>query len=166
MSNTLFWDELQCEKGRLYVATTTIGLCYLGGTNESFEDMQHWVSKYFPKYELVQNHDELQLYIHEVELYFDGKLPEFTVPVDLKGTAFQLAVWDALQKIQYGETVSYSQIAESIGKPSAVRAVGGAIGANPVMIIVPCHRVIGKNGKLTGFRGGMEMKRYLLSIET
>ncbi|MDM8102298.1 methylated-DNA--[protein]-cysteine S-methyltransferase [Oceanobacillus oncorhynchi] len=85
--------------------------------------------------------------------------------MDLKGTAFQESVWEALQHIPYGETVSYMNIAEKIEKPKAVRAVGAAIGANPVMILVPCHRVIAKDGKLTGFRGGIPMKESLLELE-
>ena len=85
--------------------------------------------------------------------------------MDLHGTPFQQSVWKALQEIPYGQTVSYSDIAERIEKPNAVRAVGTAIGANPVLIIVPCHRVIAKSGKLSGFRAGLEMKEQLLGLE-
>ena len=94
-----------------------------------------------------------------------GKEQTFTVSFDYKGTAFQLAVWNALCEIPYGQTTSYSDIANSINKPTAVRAVGAAIGANPVLITVPCHRVVGKNGSLTGYRGGLEMKTQLLDLE-
>ena len=87
------------------------------------------------------------------------------MPIDLHGTPFQQIVWKALQEIPYGQTVSYSDIAERIEKPNAVRAVGTAIGANPVLIIVPCHRVIAKSGKLGGFRAGLEMKEQLLELE-
>ena len=85
--------------------------------------------------------------------------------MDLHGTPFQMAVWEALRKIPFGVTVSYTDIAERIGKPSSVRAVGTAIGANPVLITVPCHRVIAKSGKLTGYRGGLDMKEQLLGLE-
>jgi len=96
----------------------------------------------------------------------DGQRKNFTAAITLHGTAFQQSVWQALLEIPHGETVSYSDIAERIGNPKAVRAVGTAIGANPMLIIVPCHRVIGKNGSLTGFRGGLEMKIQLLDLES
>lgn len=102
----------------------------------------------------------------QLAAYFAGTLREFTLPLAPRGTPFQLAVWNALRAIPYGTTRSYSDIAESIGKPAAVRAVGAANGANPLPIIVPCHRVIGKGGSLTGFGGGLKVKRYLLDLET
>nr|WP_273702385.1 methylated-DNA--[protein]-cysteine S-methyltransferase [Tepidanaerobacter syntrophicus] len=85
--------------------------------------------------------------------------------MDLKGTDFQISVWEALLNIPYGTTKTYSQVAAEIGRPKATRAVGGAIGANPVSIVVPCHRVIGKDGSLTGFGGGLEIKKKLLKLE-
>lgn len=161
----IYWDKLWFEKGLLYIAATSRGLIYLGGPNETFEDMQYWIAKHFTEYELAQDEQQLKPYMNELNAYFSGKLQVLRLPIHLIGTDFQLAVWSELQKIPFGETVSYSQIAEQIGKPSAVRAVGGAIRVNPIMVVVPCHRVIGKNGKLTGFRGGMEMKEYLLTLE-
>ena len=97
--------------------------------------------------------------------YFDGVRSEFTVPLDLNGTLFQLSVWRALLQIPYGETNSYGGIAAAIGKPKAVRAVGGANHNNPVSLIVPCHRVIGSDGSLTGYGGGLHRKRWLLDHE-
>lgn len=103
----------------------------------------------------------------EIELgdYFNGKLKEFTVPVDLKGTPFQYLVWRELQRIPYGMTISYQELAQHIGQPGAVRAVAGACRMNPVSILVPCHRVIGKNGGLTGYSGGLWRKKLLLEME-
>ncbi len=101
----------------------------------------------------------------ELQTYFKGAPTAFTVPVHFEGTDFQKAVWSALAKIPYGETTTYGQIADRIKNPKAVRAVGLATGANPVSIIVPCHRVIGKNGTLTGFGGGLDRKRHLLKLE-
>ena len=98
--------------------------------------------------------------------YFEGKRRTFDVELDLDGTPFQLQVWSALQRIPYGEVRSYAEIARSIRRPKAVRAVGAANGANPIPIIVPCHRVIGSNGSLTGFGGGLDVKRKLLDLET
>jgi methylated-DNA-[protein]-cysteine S-methyltransferase len=103
--------------------------------------------------------------IRELGEYFAGKRRVFTVKLKPAGTSFQLAVWQALRAIPYGETISYGELARRIGRPSASRAVGAANGANPLPIIVPCHRVIGANGTLTGFGGGIETKRYLLGLE-
>lgn len=101
----------------------------------------------------------------ELDLYFAGKLKTFTVPVAPQGTAFQKKAWAALQKIPYGDTRSYGQQAKVIGSPAASRAVGAANGRNPIAVIIPCHRVIGSNGSLTGFGGGMERKKFLLDLE-
>ncbi|RRZ93006.1 methylated-DNA--[protein]-cysteine S-methyltransferase [Erwinia sp. 198] len=97
--------------------------------------------------------------------YFAGKRRQFALPLDFVGTEFQKKVWAALVAIPFGETRSYREIACEIGHPAAVRAVGAANGKNPVSIIAPCHRVIGANGKLTGFAGGLEVKAYLLKLE-
>ena len=98
--------------------------------------------------------------------YFAGKREKFELQLNFNGTEFQRQVWQALLTIPFGETRSYAQIAEQIGNPNAVRAVGAANGKNPISIIAPCHRVIGSNGKLTGFAGGMEAKAFLLKLET
>ncbi|EID80864.1 MULTISPECIES: methylated-DNA--[protein]-cysteine S-methyltransferase [Rhodococcus] len=97
--------------------------------------------------------------------YFDGRRTEFTVPLAARGTPFQQRVWDALRTIPYGETWTYGQLADSLGTPTAIRAVAAANGRNPISIIVPCHRVIGSNGNLTGYAGGLERKRFLLERE-
>lgn len=106
-----------------------------------------------------------RLLAEELDAYLRGDLSEFSVPVDLQGTPFQLGVWSALREIPYGEVRSYQAVAEAIGRPSAVRAVGAANGANPVPVIVPCHRVIGSNGRLVGFGAGVEWKLRLLGTE-
>lgn len=110
--------------------------------------------------------DEIKKCKNELQEYFNGDRRDFTVKIDfLKGTDFQRSVWKALRNIEYGKTVSYKDIAENIGNSKAVRAVGGANNKNPIMIIVPCHRVIGKNGKLTGYAGGLDAKEYLINLE-
>ena len=101
----------------------------------------------------------------ELEEYFAGSRRSFTIPLAPRGTPFQLAVWNALLEIPYGDTVSYGDLAFRIGKPAAVRAVGAANGANPIPVIIPCHRVIGSNGSLTGYGGGIERKQWLLALE-
>lgn len=97
--------------------------------------------------------------------YFGGERTAFDVPLDLRGTPFQVKAWHALATIPFGETVSYKQQADRIGAPTAVRAIGAANGRNPASIVLPCHRVIGSNGSLTGFAGGLDAKRSLLSFE-
>ena len=102
----------------------------------------------------------------QLDAYFAGKLRQFTVPLDLRGTPFQKQVWGLLCNIPYGETRSYRQIAEALGRTSAARAVGRANASNPVSIVVPCHRVIGAHGALTGYGGGLPRKKALLDLET
>ena len=106
--------------------------------------------------------DKAETQLHE---YFAGQRKCFDVPLDLRGTSFQRQVWQALLQIPFGETRTYGEIAAGIGTPDAVRAVGAANGRNPVSIVVPCHRVIGASGKLTGFAGGLQAKQYLLAHE-
>ena len=103
--------------------------------------------------------------IDQVTEYFAGKRQTFELDLAPRGTPFQLAVWNALREIPYGDTISYAELARRIGKPAAVRAVGAANGANPIPVIIPCHRVIGSNGTLTGYGGGIERKQWLLAHE-
>ena len=101
----------------------------------------------------------------QLRQYFDGNLKQFSVPFSPSGTQFQLNVYRQLLKIPYGETRSYSEIAEAVGNPKAVRAIGSANSRNPIAIIIPCHRVIGRDGSMTGFAGGLESKKALLGLE-
>lgn len=101
----------------------------------------------------------------QMEEYFDGRRREFELPLNPRGTDFQRSVWKVLQQIPYGYTRSYSKQAESLGNPKAIRAVAAANGANPIAVIVPCHRVIGADGSLTGYAGGLDMKARLLTLE-
>ena len=104
--------------------------------------------------------------VQQLTEYFEGKRTQFDIPLDLEGTAFQKAVWQELLRIPYGETRSYGDIAKAIGKPGAARAVGMANHDNPIAVVVPCHRVVGQNGSLTGYAGGLQLKAQLLSIES
>lgn len=113
----------------------------------------------------LEETDILRSASEELNQYFEGKLKTFSIPVEFEGTEFQVKVWQALTRIPYGETRSYSDLAEEIECPKAVRAVGLANRNNPISIIVPCHRVVGKNGSLTGFAGGLESKALLLDLE-
>lgn len=162
---TIYWSLLKNKEWNFYLASTSKGLCYVGSQNKPFEELSEWAKKRFPGAPLVEDSEKLLAYAVEITEYLEGKRKTFSIPFDYNGTAFQLAVWNALCEIPYGDTRSYSDIANDINKPAAVRAVGAAIGANPVLITVPCHRVVGKNGSLTGYRGGLEMKTQLLEVE-
>ncbi|MBE1446827.1 methylated-DNA--[protein]-cysteine S-methyltransferase [Paenibacillus sp. OAS669] len=163
--NVLYWTLLAYGDWKIHIAATSKGLCFIGSQNQPFTEMEAWAKKRVPGAEWVRNDSGLELYREELILYLQGKLTQFSLPFDYDGTPFQLAVWDALLRIPYGHTLTYSDIADQIQKPAAVRAVGAAIGANPLLIAIPCHRVIGKNGALTGYRGGIAMKERLLQHE-
>lgn len=117
------------------------------------------------KFQFEESKSALRPYIPELEEYFAGKRREFSFDLDLRGTDFQLACWQALLAIPYGETRSYADIAREVGCPQGFRAVGMANNRNPVAIVVPCHRVIGSDGSLAGYGGGLEIKRKLLELE-
>ena len=115
--------------------------------------------------ESAGNSPVLDLCQQQLEAYFDGTLTKFSVPLRLEGTPFQRRVWEALQTIPFGATWSYSELAQRVGNPKACRAVGGANNRNPIPILVPCHRVVGASGALTGYAGGLERKQALLAHE-
>ncbi|KXH83761.1 methylated-DNA--[protein]-cysteine S-methyltransferase [Sporosarcina sp. HYO08] len=163
--HTLFWSTFEYGNWTAYVAATEEGLCYAGTPQEDLEVLKAWAAKRLPGFQLVENDAALACYKTELKQFLEGKRTDFTQKISLNGTPFQQSVWEALRTIPFSETTSYSAIAEQIGNPKAVRAVGAAIGANPILIVVPCHRVVGKNGALTGFRGGLEMKTKLLELE-
>ncbi|MES2949064.1 MAG: methylated-DNA--[protein]-cysteine S-methyltransferase [Pseudomonadota bacterium] len=119
------------------------------------------------QWSVSHDHPVLRLAADELQQYFAGERSQFDVPVDLsRGTAFQQHVWTALRDIAPGSTISYGAISQSIGNAKAVRAVGGAVGRNPISIIVPCHRVVGANGSMTGYAGGLPRKVALLQLES
>lgn len=154
----MYYDLMQTGLvGELLIAGDNEGLkrvCLLKGKND-FIIPSDWV------YNNVLFSDVKE----QLGQYFKGNLKEFGIKISLEGTSFQKLVWDALTKIPFGTTVTYADIAKMIGNPKAVRAVGGAIGANPILMIIPCHRVIGSSGKLTGFSSGLENKVLLLKHE-
>lgn len=118
-----------------------------------------------PQKALLQTTELLSMATIQLDEYFQGKRTTFSLPFKLTGTPFQLAVWKELQNIPYGKTTSYKEIAQKMNKPKAYRAVGMANNKNPLPIIIPCHRVIGSNGKLIGYAGGLKLKNYLLELE-
>lgn len=152
-----YYTYYQSPHGQMTIQANDIGL--LGVWFEIQTTQPQELGAYSDDHAIL-NQTKIQL-----EEYFSGSRTQFDLPLAAKGTDFQQSVWQALCKIPYGETWSYQQLADEIGNPKAVRAVGLANGKNPISVIVPCHRVIGKNGKLTGYAGGVETKEKLLQLE-
>jgi methylated-DNA-[protein]-cysteine S-methyltransferase len=137
-------------------ASELIGL-YFVGCDHMPADQKRW--KRDPQHPILHQADE------QLQEYFAGKRTEFSLPLRVSGTDFQERVWRQIALIPYGRTISYADLAHQAGKPKAVRAAGTNTGRNPLSIVIPCHRVIGKNGGITGYAGGLERKRYLLELE-
>lgn len=137
-----------------------------GTISQLTEKYQTWAERYFTEPTFVEQQDVVDDLTKEVFDYFQNKCQTFSISIKLYGTPFQKMVWRALvNTIPFGEMRTYKDIAQTIGKEKAVRAVGGAINKNPISIIVPCHRVIGSNGKMVGYNGGIDKKEYLLNLE-
>ena len=164
---TLYYAELDSPVGPVTLLQSEHGLCHLEFKtySEAQAGLSSWSSRWYGDHELIHSSSRLGQAIDQLHEYFAGERQEFDLQLDLRGTAFQRQVWQALQVIPYGEVVSYKWIAVHIGSPSAVRAVGGANNRNPVSIIVPCHRVIGMNGQMVGYGGGLDRKELLLELE-
>lgn len=137
-----------------------------GRLEDKRQKITQWLEKYDLSADLEMSEQPFKQVIKQLDDYFQQKRTTFTIPYRFYGTSFQQKVWEALAtKVPYGSTCSYQDIARYTGSPKAVRAVGGANNKNPISIIVPCHRVIGKNGKLIGYGGGLDKKEYLLALE-
>ena len=157
-------------KNYYFVIESPIGPLHLAATNKvltaihhSFERLKNW-----NKNDVIFKNEKniiIEKTILQLTEYFNGKRKKFNIPLELSGTNFQLKAWEALKKIPYAKTVSYSDQAKLIENPKASRAIGNANNANPISIIIPCHRVIGKSGKLVGYGGGLDRKDYLLELE-
>jgi methylated-DNA-[protein]-cysteine S-methyltransferase len=154
----VFYTTVDSPVGPLLLAANSDGLRHVG-----FENSKRFS---IPPVGWTQNKKIFHEVIRQLNEYFAGDLKEFDLPLAPEGTPFQVSVWSALRTIPYGETISYAQLAKRIGNPKAVRAVGRANGANPLPIIIPCHRVIGSDGDLTGFGGGLPIKIKLLALES
>lgn len=154
--------EHQSPVGTLLIASTDNGICGI-----YFEEHKHFKGKdgWIKPAAQSPAAGHLAKTVQQLDEYFTGKRTAFDVALDLSGTSFQRSVWDELTNIPFGKSVSYAQHAQKLGNPKALRAVGSAIGKNPVSIIVPCHRVIGSSGAITGYAGGVERKQFLLALE-
>jgi AraC family transcriptional regulator, regulatory protein of adaptative response / methylated-DNA-[protein]-cysteine methyltransferase len=150
--------------GYLLVGMTEKGICSVK-LGDNIEELEHLLYREFQQANIHRNDSEYRDWVQAILNFIAGNEPHLDLPLDIRGTAFQIQVWQALQKIPYGETRSYKEIASEIGIPNAVRAVGTACGANPVALIVPCHRVLRSDGSLGGYEWGLERKKKLLEIE-
>ncbi len=165
MTKTLSVGTLASPLGPVGFALADDTLLWLGFELDE-EELRSLVQQRFPGAPIADSGPHVDKLARVLARYFEGEVKAIDeVPVDGAGTEFQRAVWAALREIPCGETRSYAQIAARIGKPKAVRAVGAANGRNPIWLVVPCHRVIGKDGSLTGYAGGIDRKRWLLSHE-
>jgi O-6-methylguanine DNA methyltransferase len=163
----LYWSSAFSPRGSCVVMASERGVCWAGTPGTLPEEGLAWVHRKMSAGRVIEGEAvaPLQQAMDQLRRYLAGERIEFTCPLDLHGTPFQVAVWEMLYRIPYGEVRSYAEIARAIGHPKAVRAVGAANGANPIAIIVPCHRVIGSNGALTGYGGGLPTKAWLLALE-
>ncbi len=155
---------LETPLGKLLVAATKRGVCSIQ-FGESENKLIDTLKREYPHAEINPHTGELTAWVAKLDQYFSGISTEFNIPMDLHATAFQLQVWHELRKIPFGETKSYSQVAEAIGKPKAARAVAAACAANPVAVLTPCHRVIHNDGSISGYRWGLGRKMALLNLE-
>jgi len=153
-----------CPFGRLLVGATASGVCFIGFA-EPDDALLGDLRRRFPKAEIVTDDAALTETVQAIVDFMDEPKPGLALPLDLRGTAFQLRVWEALRQIPPGETRTYGQVAQMIGAPAAVRAVARSCASNPVSLAVPCHRVVGSDGALTGYRWGIPRKQALLARE-
>jgi methylated-DNA-[protein]-cysteine S-methyltransferase len=151
--------------GPLWICATAAGVCGLGFGEHPSDAEVHRMARYGISLPEPGSGPVLEATVAQLADYFDRRLKVFDVPLDLRGTPFQKAVWEELLTIPYGKTLTYGEIAMEVEHPRAFQAVGQANGANPVAIIVPCHRVVGRNGALTGYAAGVERKAALLQLE-
>jgi len=162
---TLYYTFLKTPIGELLIASSDKNLVRIILPKEGASDLFSRLKKDFPRANLIRDAGKNQKACQELLEYFHGARTSFTVPLDLRGTEFQQSVWKAVARVPYGKTSSYGEIARKIGKPKACRAVGNANRANPIPIVIPCHRILGSDGSLTGFGGGIHLKEKLLNLE-
>ena len=159
LKTVCFQRQISSPLGGLRLAATAQGLCGVWFEGQRhFPETADWV--------FAADNPLLNQAKDQLDAYFEGRLRQFNLPLDLqRGTAFQQLVWQSLQEIPPGQTCTYGELSQRLGKPKAVRAVGAAIGRNPLSIVLPCHRVVGAQGALTGYAGGLERKAALLTLE-
>lgn len=166
MGQHLFYSLLNYMDWSFYIVASDQGLCFVGSSPASKAEMTQWVATHFEETDLVEDDHALDHYRNAVISYLSRDTQTITVNTHLIGTVFQKKVWNSLNAIPYGETLTYGELASLIGySPKGARAIGTALAANPLLIVYPCHRVVPKSSKPRAFRGGLAMKEKLLSLE-
>lgn len=161
----LYSKCLKAPFGRLVVVGTADGICRVSFPSERLEERFLWFNRHFSTLPSDEANPLVDLAVKELDEYFERRRQSFDLPLDLRGTPFQTAVWRELLKVPYGATVSYGELARRVGKPGGARAIGSVMAANPLPILVPCHRVVGHDQSLVGFGGGLSVKEQLLELE-
>ncbi len=164
MKTKIFYTIAHCDLGYLLVATKDKGICSLK-IGDRVENLVKILANEFNQATIIWDDESYQNWLEKILNFVAGKDYNLELPIDIRGTDFQKKVWQALQNISYGETRTYQEIANELGKPKANRAVGNACGANPIALIIPCHRVICSDGSLGGYHWGIERKRKLIERE-
>jgi O-6-methylguanine DNA methyltransferase len=165
MGGVLYTADFESVIGTLRVASSEQGLAYVELPRANGRGMLGWHQRHGAGARLEEGYEPNRPHIAQLVDFLAGKRESFDLPLDLRCTPFQSAVYEELLRIPYGETRSYAEVAVSLGRPTALRAVGAAAGANPIPIVIPCHRVIASGGKLQGYAGGLHTKAKLLAME-
>jgi O-6-methylguanine DNA methyltransferase len=165
MHTGIAYAQADSPIGPIWVATTETGICTVGLGAGQPEHLLAWLSRHIGPEPPRKDGAALVPAVTQLRAYFSRIRREFDLPLDVRGTAFQRAVWTEVARIPYGVTTTYGEVAQRMGRPRAARAVGAAVGANPLPILIPCHRVVGAGGSLTGYGGGLELKANLLRLE-
>jgi methylated-DNA-[protein]-cysteine S-methyltransferase len=161
----VYCTSFDSKIGLIYIASTDKGVCKISVPRQTKKDFFRWLRENFDDSEVVDNKSRNKEVMDQLNRYFNGKLAKFTVAIDMRGTPFQLRVWKELLKISYGTTITYKQLAKRLGTSRGFQAIGRANAANPLTIIVPCHRVLGTDGTLIGYASGVKTKEFLLKLE-
>ncbi|AIQ62034.1 cysteine methyltransferase [Paenibacillus stellifer] len=167
-ANVMYRHTLELGNRKWTLWGSGAGLCRLSFQHDTEETAQAWLDRFAPGSLVLAEEAPFREWgaVARLEDYFAGKLEDFkSLPLDLRGTSFQREVWTALGGIPYGRVITYAELAAAVGRPKAMRAVGAANGKNPLPVLLPCHRVIGANGTLTGYAGGLQLKQELLQLE-
>ncbi|WP_125763829.1 methylated-DNA--[protein]-cysteine S-methyltransferase [Companilactobacillus hulinensis] len=162
MTKTIYYEIKQIHNHKYVIAATAKGLAFVGSPDKEISE----IYSFYQHSKLIEDDKVIAPYYRQLKEFMDHKRTSFELSTDVSGTDFQEQVWHAVQDVPYGSTSNYSEIASTIGRPKAVRAVGTAIGRNPILMVIPCHRILTKDNKLGGFRAGLEMKKELLELES
>lgn len=159
------WSSFTSQIGVVYVASTEKGVCKISIPGQTKKDFIAWMEKRADGGSITESKRKHKAVVDQLNRYFNRKLVKFNVRLDLLGTDFQRTVWKELRRIRYGTSITYKDLAHRVGRPHGAQSVGRANGANPIPIIIPCHRVVGSDSRLVGYAAGIKTKEFLLRLE-